>query len=134
MPARARTSGEVRVRSRPSKETEPPRVLSKPMVAFKVVVLPTPLRPIRQTICPGATSRSTSRTMLDSPYATHSELILSIVVPVHGSSPDRRTGLRGRTTGLRHVHGVSRGSFLVLPQVDLDDLGIVLHFFAGPLA
>src|SRR5947209_9302023 len=125
MPARVRTSGEARVKSRSSNETEPPRALSKPIVAFKSVVLPTPLRPIRQTICPGATSRSTSRTMLVSPYATDNERILSIVVPVHGSGAcgsqlRHSKGHRGHTAGLRHALGcgVSVGSFFVLPQID----------------
>jgi hypothetical protein len=33
----------------------------KPMIDLSVVDLPTPLRPIKQTICPDATSMDTSK-------------------------------------------------------------------------
>src|SRR6202030_4546968 len=46
-----------------------PRVLSiRPMMDFKVVVLPAPLRPIRQTISPLATSRLISCSTWLAPY------------------------------------------------------------------
>src|SRR5437763_10878325 len=70
MPARARTSGVVLVRSLPSKRTRPERGLSRPMTLLSSVVLPTPLRPMRHTSCPGPTSRSTPRRISVSPYAT----------------------------------------------------------------
>jgi hypothetical protein len=38
----------------------PLEIGARPMIDFNVVDLPTPLRPIRQTICPSDTSTSTS--------------------------------------------------------------------------
>src|SRR3982751_3729557 len=67
MPARARASGRAAVMSLPSKLTRPDRGRSRPMTLFSSVVLPTPLRPIRQTSSPGRTSRLTSRRMSVSP-------------------------------------------------------------------
>src|SRR5207302_3763885 len=55
---------------------------SRPMMLLSSVVLPTPLRPMRQTTFPCFTSRSTSRRMSVSPYATCSCLMLSIGLPV----------------------------------------------------
>src|SRR5437588_12109017 len=98
MPARARTSGLARVKSRPSNSMRPARGRSRPMMLLSSVVLPTPFRPIRQTTCDGPTSRSTSRRIRLSPYATDSFSIRSIFL------------------------------FPVLPQVDFDHPGIALHF------
>src|SRR5947209_9132766 len=52
------------------------------MTLLSRVVLPTPLRPIRQTTLPPSTSRSTSRRMSVSPYATCSCLMHNMVLPV----------------------------------------------------
>src|SRR4051794_10100061 len=82
MPARARTSGAVRVRSRPSKRMRPDRGRSRPMMLLSSVVLPTPLRPMRQTSWPAPTSKSTPRKMSVSPYDTCSCSIWSIAFAV----------------------------------------------------
>src|SRR6476646_8993187 len=82
MPARARTSGLARVRSRPPKATSPARGRSSPMPLLSRVVLPTPLRPIRQTSSPARTSRLTSRRISVSPYATDNLFTWSMLVPV----------------------------------------------------
>ena len=53
------------IRSSPSYEIEPDRIGSSPAIAFSNVLLPTPLRPIRQTSSPSGTSSDTSnRTLL----------------------------------------------------------------------
>src|ERR1700726_988006 len=78
MPARARLSGLALVRSLCSKTIRPDRGRNSPMMHLRSVVLPTPLRPIRQTTSPGPTARSTSRTISVSPYATDSCSIRSI--------------------------------------------------------
>src|SRR5437773_4849453 len=56
----------------------PARGRSKPMMLLRRVVLPTPLRPMRQTTWPGPTSRSTSRKIWLSPYDTCSCSMRSI--------------------------------------------------------
>src|SRR5262245_8384802 len=104
MPARARTSGLARVMSRPSNSIRPARGRNRPMTLLSSVVLPTPLRPIRQTTCDGLTSRSTSRRIRLSPYATDNFSMRSIVL------------------------------FPVLPEVDFDHLGIALHLRHRALA
>src|SRR5438067_1797268 len=55
--------------SAPSSVTRPPRTGSRPMIVFRSVVLPTPLRPIRQTTLFAGTVRSTLHSTCDSPYA-----------------------------------------------------------------
>ena len=45
--------------SRPSKRTEPLRCSTMPMIAFSVVVLPTPLRPNSVTTSPARTLKVT---------------------------------------------------------------------------
>ena len=45
--------------SRPSNFTEPVRLATMPMIDFKVVVLPAPLRPRRVTTSPRGTSNVT---------------------------------------------------------------------------
>src|SRR2546427_5302111 len=104
MPARARTSGLARVISRPSNSMRPARGRSKPMTLLSSVVLPTPLRPIRQTTWDGPISRSTSRRIRLSPYATDSFWMRSIFL------------------------------FPVLAEIDFDHLGIALHFLHRALA
>ena len=48
------------VMSLPLKNTVPPAGFSSPLTARRVVVLPAPLAPIRQTILPAGTSKETS--------------------------------------------------------------------------
>src|ERR1700733_11034726 len=56
-----------------------PRVLSsRPMIDFRVVVLPAPLRPIRQTISPLATSMLMSCSTWLAPYQAFRLLICNI--------------------------------------------------------
>src|SRR5438309_7813432 len=95
-------SGGSRVRSLPSSRTWPDLGCSSPITLLSSVVLPTPLRPMRQTTFPCFTSRSTSRRMSVSPYATCSCLMESIGLPV-------------------------------LSEVNLNHLGIALHFLHGSL-
>src|SRR2546425_866262 len=52
----------------PSKRIEPSRRAIMPMMAFRVVVLPTPFRPRSVTTSPRGTSNSTPWRMCDSPY------------------------------------------------------------------
>src|SRR5437879_5409643 len=52
----------------PSKRIEPSRRAIMPMMAFRVVVLPTPFRPRSVTTSPRGTSNSTPCRMCDSPY------------------------------------------------------------------
>src|SRR6202021_3542630 len=54
--------------SLPLNRTDPRVLSSRPMMDFKVVVLPAPLRPIRQTISPLATSRLMSCSTWLAPY------------------------------------------------------------------
>src|SRR5262245_31403244 len=82
MPARARTSGRVRVRSLPSKRMRPERGWSKPMMLLSRVVFPTPLRPMRQTTSPADTCMSTWRRICVSPYDTESCSISSICLAI----------------------------------------------------
>src|SRR5881397_4135264 len=78
MPARARRSGDQRVMSAPPNVTRPPRTGCRPITALRSVVLPTPLRPMRQTTSPGATLRSTPQSTCDPPYATSRRSTVSI--------------------------------------------------------
>src|SRR6266851_3654226 len=67
-----------------------PRVLSmRPMMDFNVVVLPAPLRPIRQTISPLATSILTSCSTWLAPYQALRSLICNIrsVLPLAKIDP-----------------------------------------------
>src|SRR5229473_6485070 len=66
----------------PSKRIRPDRALSSPITLLSSVLLPTPLRPIKQTTSPGPTAKSTSRTISVSPYATESFSIASIGVSI----------------------------------------------------
>src|SRR5262249_7494661 len=66
----------------PSKRTRPDFGCSKPMMLLRSVVLPTPLRPMRQTTSPGGTCMSTWRRICVSPYDTDSCSISSIRFPI----------------------------------------------------
>src|SRR6516164_1938047 len=68
MPARAITFDGSVVSSRPSKRTEPVRASTMPMIAFSVVVLPTPFLPSSVTTSPSCTSKVTPCSTWDSPY------------------------------------------------------------------
>ena len=63
----ARSSGRRPTRSVPSKLIRPERAGKSPMIDFSSVVLPTPLRPMRQTTLPAGTSRATSHSTWLSP-------------------------------------------------------------------
>src|SRR6266850_2460175 len=104
MPARARRSGDQPVMSHPSKVTRPPRAGRSPIAVLSSVVLPTPLRPMRQTSWPEPTSRSTPHSTWDSPYATSSPLMDSIA------------------------------RLAPPAEVDLEDARIALHLLHRPLA
>src|ERR1700739_2092362 len=65
--------------SLPLKTTDPLVLSSRPMMDFNVVVLPAPLRPIRQTISPLATSMLMSCSTWLEPYQALRLLICSIV-------------------------------------------------------
>src|ERR1700687_6149411 len=70
-----------------------PRVLSiRPMMDFNVVVLPAPLRPIRQTISPLATSILMSCSTWVAPYQALTLLICNIrsVLPLAKIDPLHR--------------------------------------------
>src|SRR5271167_2167136 len=79
MPSRAMRSIERPISSLPSKLTDPVRLPTMPMIAFRVVVLPAPLRPSRVTTSPSRTSRSTPCRMCDSLYQAWRPLTLSTV-------------------------------------------------------
>src|SRR5688500_10040964 len=57
-----------RIVSAPSNVTDPLRFGRMPMIDFRVVVLPAPLRPSRVTTSPGATSKLIPCRTWDSPY------------------------------------------------------------------
>src|SRR5215470_15393547 len=78
MPARARRSDDQRVMSAPSNITRPPRTGKSPITALSSVVLPTPLRPMRQSTSPAETRRSTPHSTCEPPYATSSRSTASI--------------------------------------------------------
>src|SRR5260370_14085547 len=54
--------------SLPLSAIEPERLSSSPMIAFRVVVLPAPLRPSSVTTSPARTLKSIPCRILDSPY------------------------------------------------------------------
>src|SRR5262245_16856708 len=70
------------------------------MTLFNSVVLPTPLRPSRQTTCPGGTCRCTSHNTWLSPYDTFRSLTVSIDVV-----PSTQIDLNDASITLHRVHG-----------------------------
>src|SRR6185295_9603338 len=68
MPSRARLSADTRRRSVPPNRISPEVAGSRPMMHFSSVVLPMPLRPIRQVRDPSGTTRSTSQSVWLPPY------------------------------------------------------------------
>jgi hypothetical protein len=67
MPARAMSCVAARVMSRPPKRMWPARAGVRPRIARRVVVLPAPLGPRRQTTSPGATVSETPKSTCVSP-------------------------------------------------------------------
>src|SRR4051812_12199202 len=80
MPSRAILSEVIRISSRPLNWTEPVRLPMIPMIDFKVVVLPAPLRPSRVTTSPAFTWKFMPWRMWDSPYQL-SRFLMSRMVP-----------------------------------------------------
>src|SRR5665213_217076 len=68
MPSRAMREDGKPVSSWPAKTTVPRRSGRIPITAFKVVVLPAPLRPSKVTTSPSATAKPTPCKTCDSPY------------------------------------------------------------------
>src|SRR6266511_503734 len=111
MPRATRSSGRRPTRSTPSYRMRPDRTGSRPITALSSVVLPTPLRPMRQTTPPSGTSSDTShRTWLDVPEGG--------VVCLMG-----RNGV-GKTTLLKAVIGLlpARSGSIILDGIDLGSL------------
>src|SRR5579859_794208 len=77
MPARPTLSDDRPMISLPSNRMLPVRRPVRPMMARKVVVLPTPLRPSSVTTSPFGTSKSMPCRMCDSPYQASSPEIFS---------------------------------------------------------
>src|SRR5689334_8882588 len=69
-----------RIVSTPSNEMEPLRLPRMPMIDFKVVVLPAPLRPSKVTTSPAFTVKFMPCRMCDSPYQA-SRFFTSRMVP-----------------------------------------------------
>src|SRR5919197_2380600 len=100
MPRLARSSGDSRVSSWPLNVIDPERGVSRPMMLFNSVVLPTPLRPRRQTTCPGGTCRCTSHNTWLSPYDTFRPSMASI-----DAVPSPQIHLDDAGIALHRVHG-----------------------------
>src|SRR5215207_9669494 len=100
-----------RMVSAPSKVTEPLRFDRMPMIDFKVVVLPAPLRPRRVTTSPGATSKLMPCRTWDSPY--------------HASRS--RTARSGALDGARTMRCASAASGMHAPDIGFDDARILGH-------
>src|SRR2546427_7063329 len=77
----------------PSKRIEPSRRAIMPMMAFRVVVLPTPLRPRSVTTSPRRTSNCAPCRMWDSPYHAFRSVTESSAV----------SGMLGTQIGLDHL-------------------------------
>src|SRR5574341_1129469 len=99
MPRLARSSGDSRVSSAPLKVIDPERGVSRPMMLFNSVVLPTPLRPRRQTTCPGGTCRCTSHNTWLSPYDTFRPSTVSI-----DAVPSAQIDLDNAGIALHRIH------------------------------
>src|SRR5215467_5336695 len=98
MPRLARSSGDSTVSSRSWNVIEPDHGVSRPMMLFNSVVLPTPFRPRRHTTCPGGTSRCTSHSTWLSPYDTLRLRIASIDL-----MPSAQVNLDHTRIALHHV-------------------------------
>src|SRR5712691_7526241 len=127
MPRLARSSGDSRVSSAPLKVIDPDHGVSRPMRLFNSVVLPTPLRPRRQTTCPGGTLRCTSHNTWLSPYDTFRPSTVSIDVV-----PSAQIDLDDAGIALHHVHGAFTQDATLMQHRDAlcrltHKLHVVLH-------
>src|SRR5438552_11764138 len=123
MPARARLSGLELVMSLPSNRIRPDRDRKRPITLLSSVLLPTPLRPIKQTTSPGPTAKSTSRTISVSPYATESFSIASIDPPERLPFTNQALGGSGKITSSQ-LHDPVRGT----PGSPWDLSGLLLQY------
>src|SRR5512138_1479063 len=110
MPWRAMARAGSPISSRPSKTTLPRRRGRMPIIAFRVVVLPAPLRPSKVTTSPSRTSKATPCSTWLSPYQASRPLTVSSASP-----------RAGRLAAL----SVIAVSGMAGPDVSLDDLGIL---------
>src|SRR5262252_9104964 len=127
MPRLARWSGDRRVSSALLKVIDPERGVSRPMMLFNSVVLPTPLRPRRQTTCPGGTCRCTSHNTWLSPYDTFRPSTVSIDVV-----PSAQIDLDDTGITLHHIHGALAQDTALMQHCDAlrrlpHKLHVVLH-------
>src|SRR5665647_1403934 len=84
MPALARESGELCLRSVPARRTRPSICRCRPMAERSSVVFPAPLRPTRVTTSPWCTLRETPPRTRASPYQADSPSISSMSLPQIG--------------------------------------------------
>src|SRR5215831_5054979 len=104
IPIRAIRSDELRIISASPKRIEPLRLPMMPMIDFKVVVLPAPLRPSRVTTSPEWTLKLTPCRMWDSPYQasrfwTFSTWRASAAVDLAGASAILTSGMTSSQIG-----------------------------------
>src|SRR5262247_4131921 len=97
------------------------------MMLFNSVVLPTPLRPRRQTTCPGGTCRFTSHNTWLSPYDTFRPSTVSIDVV-----PSAQIDLDDAGITLHHIHGALTQDTALMQHCDAlrrltHKLHVVLH-------
>src|SRR5262249_21691154 len=93
-----------RIISASPKRTEPLRLPMMPMIDFKVVVLPAPLRPSRVTTSPEWTLKSMPCRIWDSPYQasrfwTFSTWRVNAAVDLAGASVTLTSGMTGSQIG-----------------------------------
>src|SRR5918993_2376553 len=101
-----------RIVSTPPKLTEPVRFGRMPMIDFRVVVLPAPLRPRSVTTSPACTSNVIPCRTCDSPY--HAS---------RSCTPRRGAwAVAGAARSASIVSGMGAGS-----DIGLDDLGVLRH-------
>src|SRR5688572_16854878 len=101
----------MRIVSTPSKATEPLRFPRMPMIDFRVVVLPAPLRPSRVTTSPGATSKVTPCRTWDSPY----------------QASRSRTARSGAPAAFGPMRCASAASGMAHPDIGFDHARILRH-------
>src|SRR3569833_1867635 len=125
MPRRAILSEVIRISSCALKRTDPVRLPRMPMIDFKVVVLPAPLRPSKVTTSPAFTVKFMPCRMWDSPYQA-SRFLTSRTVPplatvLTGGAAVITSGMTGSQIGFLDA--------LVLRQFGVRPLG--QHLAAG---
>src|SRR5262245_54827241 len=116
----------------PANVTEPCRLVTMPITAFRVVVLPAPLRPSNVTTSPARTSKATPCSTWDSPYqawrsrtARRGTDASAAIDPAHvglddvGMPGNARVVALGQDLAPRQ-HGDRRGQILDHAQVVLD--------------